>query len=205
MLALLALAIAGVAVSPAAFAQPKPQPSTPKGTVATSPRRIVVRGSYLGDTDILPGFASGFGMGAGVRTGDLRTSVGSSYFFQRVKHFDAAGQRGLKVSLLTFDLVSCYDFRWSQITVGPCVAVEMGVYRSKGFGSELAVSDHSFWLATRTGPDIRWEFSESGRIVVETSLSIGLRRPTFFLEPGLQLFQPSPFSARVGLGLEVEF
>jgi hypothetical protein len=132
---------------------------------------------------------------------------------------DAVPGGNAQFSLLSFALRACYQARLASFELGPCAGAEGGLLRATLQVAENGASGGSAPLfAPEAGFLVGWRFLPAWSVFARADVLLQTNRPEFTVNgatrtvldqtvtyPATTILQPSLFTARGSLGVELRF
>jgi hypothetical protein len=186
---------------PPAPARTPPKPREPREGSAWS-----VAVEVLAATGALPGAAGGLGVTLAGEYRGFAGVLGATLWPTSSQAVTRAMNAGGEFSMLGAFLGACRaGSPWTAFHLRGCVIFDVQRLRAEGYGVTYPAAATRHELAP--GAMLDWGLALAGplRLRVPASVSVGLKRPEFYLEELGPVFRSAPLQARLGLGLELVF
>jgi hypothetical protein len=153
------------------------------------------------DEGILPSWAYGIGIGAGVRVGRVRLMLAGVLQLPQndanISPYVARYQRRAG------ELSGCYAWAYGQFEVGPCLIATLEDVTAAGSGPEVTGEPgHVSWLMVGVAARAAWALGGWAALFVEPSLTFTTSRPTFAIDGVGPLYQVPIAALGVQMGWE---
>jgi hypothetical protein len=178
--------------------RPNREPDRAPGP-AVSTHRFAVGGLLLLDSSALPHAAVGPHIFVGWRPSRIELELGAEYF--PGQHVALADRGTARFQLLAAHSRACYALAL-PIVVSPCATFELGTLSASSTGPQTT-SSGSLWASPGIAARARWPSAGDVAISLDTGVGYALWRPEFVIDNIRHVYQASPFTARLGLGLEL--
>jgi hypothetical protein len=181
-----------------------PRPAAPKGP--PGPDVSFRLGAWMGaDAGSLPGVSFGFGATASLLIGAQRIELGIAARPGSDASLPGRPTAGGSVDLIAGWAGTCRSLLRRPVSLGPCVALEVGRLHAAGFGVSEPGEGERPWAAASAGGLLVW--SPLGRLgfALRVDLVVPLTRPTFVIEDLGPVHRPGDVAGRASIGLEYAF
>ena len=160
-----------------------------------------LRGSWLSGIGGVPRVGLGGELAGYVRHANVLVELAAADWGQGAEHGHGPEPAAIDVGLETATLRVGYAPEPKAIR--GWLAVDVG--RMTGVGSALATSTpaSAAWVAVGPGFAVAWPIAPRVRLVGTMEVMATVSRARFILQDGMEVYEPSPVSARTTLGLEV--
>ncbi len=174
---------------PTAPPTPAPRPEPTPAAPEPEPTRLELGAGWVTELGVLPRGATGPTLEVGIAWRDARIAVSGFWALAREQELEGQARVGGRLGHARVATTVC----WSPWTGGwgldPCGALEVGATWAEGFGVSTPISTASWWVAPK-GMVVGWVRSDHVRLSLGASLGAPLSRPSFYLEPYGELYQP---------------
>jgi hypothetical protein len=153
------------------------------------------------DEGILPSWAYGVGIGAGVRVGRVRLILAG--LLQLPQSDTSSSPYAARYQRRTGEVSGCYAWPYGQFEVGPCLTATLENVTADGSGPEVTGgSGHVSWLTLGLAARVAWALGGWAALVLRPSLTFNTSRPTFAIDGVGALYQVPVAALGVQIGWE---
>jgi hypothetical protein len=154
------------------------------------------------DAGILPSWAYGLGVSAGVRVRRLQIAV-SGVLWLPQDTGSGEGTYGAHYDRYTGQLSGCYGVPFGRFEVGPCLLVRLEDVTARGSGPRVAPESRPIaWLSVGAAARARWSIAPWAALFARPSVLFATSRPTFAIDGVGPLYQVPVAAVSLELGCE---
>jgi hypothetical protein len=170
-------------------------------------RRFLLGAAALVDSSVLPQAAIGPSLSVGYRVSLVDLELGAAFLPDQ--HVTLSDRGTAKLHLLTAQARGCYRFfaigfsSASLLGLFPCATFDVGSLSASASGPETT-SASSLWVAPGLAVRARWPATSDFGAFIDAGSAYALWRPEFVLDGVRHIHQASPFTGRLGFGLQVQ-
>lgn len=169
---------------------------------------LQIGGGVAGVLDVgtLPGPSVGLSANLHARLDRFRLGALGTFWNSQEPRFDAERGAGASVSMTTAGAFLCYLFPFRRFGLGGCGNVEATFAEATGWGVRRPMRARSIWPTLAAGPFAEMPLSKWLNLVGRVDLLFPVGAPDLALATdagNVQLYDPSVFSVRWGLGVEI--
>jgi hypothetical protein len=133
------------------------------------------------DEGILPSWAYGVGIAAGIRASRLQVML-SGLLWLSQSGFDASPY-GATYTRRSAEVSGCYTWPRGSFDVGPCLALTLEDVTARGTGPAIVGGPgHASWLTVGLAARAAWAMRRWAAFFVRPSLAFTTSRPTFAID-----------------------
>jgi hypothetical protein len=155
------------------------------------------------DEGMLPSWAYGVGVAAGVRLRGLRLMLAGLLWLPQKSDTTPSSPFAVSYERRSGELSGCYAWTNGRFEVGPCLTVTLEDVTAGGSGPQVAGGPgHVDWLTVGIAARGEWSFSGWGALFLRPSLTLNTSRPTFAIDGVGPLYQVPLATVGVEVGCE---
>ena len=161
-----------------------------------------------GSLGTLPGLDIGVGAGLGLSGQHWRIELRGTYGLRQDQVAKAATPPGAhgQFNFLAGAVAGCFNLGQAALAFGPCADAELGVVSAKGFGSSVAYSARTTWLALGAGGYMAIQIGPRLSIPLQLDILVSLRCPEYIIKDvGGSVYQAPSVCGRLRAGIELRF
>jgi hypothetical protein len=153
------------------------------------------------DEGVLPSWAYGVGIAAGVRVGRLRLMLAG--LLQLPQNDASTSPYAARYRRRTGELSGCYAWPYGHLEVGPCLTTTLEDVSADGSGPEVTDgSGHVSWLTLGLAARVAWALGGWAALFLRPSLTFTTSRPTFAIDGVGPLYRVPVAALGVQMGWE---
>ena len=153
------------------------------------------------DEGILPSWAYGVGIGAGVRVSRVRLMLAG--LLQLPQSDTSMSPYMASYQRRTGELSGCYAWPYGQFEVGPCLTARLEDVTAGGSGPEVTGGPgHVRWLSLGIAARVAWALTAWADLFLRPSVTFTTSRPTFAIDGVGPLYQLPVAALGVQIGWE---
>jgi hypothetical protein len=191
---------------PAATTPPPAKGAHPVGENGPAEARgsVILEGPLLAvDEGVLPSWAFGLGVGAGVRLNRFEALLAAVLWLPQSDRASDASPYAGRYARLTGELSSCYDWPGGPFALGPCMLLTLEDVTANGTGpGVVGRAGHIAWMRVGIAARAEWSPSPWTALFIRPSLAINTSRPTFAIDAVGPLYQTPLAAVGIDLGCE---
>lgn len=157
------------------------------------------------DEGILPSWAYGVGLGAGVRLNRLEALLTAALWLPQSESGDASASAYVgHYERRTGELSTCYGWPLGRFELGPCVTLALEDVKATGKGPYVTShSPETLWFTAGLGVRARWSPRPWTAIFVRPGVAFSTSRPSFEIDGvGPPLYQVPVAAVGINIGCE---
>jgi hypothetical protein len=189
---------AGAASRPSVVAAAKPQ--------SDMPAQFLLRPLLVADLGILPDAGFGVGLAVGGTWRHLRFEIeGTRQAEQQLTDPQSPKRGGSVRTLLRSGARACVGVWQSRVEFDGCLGTAASWMRATGQHIASPVTNDALWVAVTAGVAANWHLVHRLWLRAEGHVGVGVRRPSFEIDPDTEVYRSPAFTAQLALGLEARF